>query len=133
MTKFEEHGNIGLRGNTVDDIIEEMEEAAQRLLREDLPERLDQFASLDHVSVNNVPQLVHRLAREHHISSYLETEMIDQSPTLGDDATMYDVVNFMTQFQHEARSSQFYRLQELGGDVAASHDTHRCVSCQREL
>lgn len=135
MTHTIEAGNVYLRGNTVDDIIEEMELAARRLLQDVVPQRLEQFASLDHVRVQNPAQFLHRLAREHRITNSIEVRMLERLPELGDSPTAYDLVNFMNAFQHEdgVRPVQVLRLQELAGVVAAEQAAHRCPQCQSPL
>lgn len=135
MTHTTEIGNVYLRGNTVDDIIEEMETVARRLLSDVVPERLEQFATLDHVRVPNPAQFVHRVARQHRITNSLEVRMMERLPELGENPTMYDLVNFMNSFQHEdgVRRVQILRLQELAGVVAAEQGAHRCPQCQTLL
>jgi hypothetical protein len=137
-TKAEPTGTISLRGKNVDDIIEEMEQAAQEILGEIVPKRLTQFVSLSHEEVANPEQLLRQWGREHRIADSMLLKMIQRIPTLEQPVTRYDLLNLATSFQHEdiaggpVRPTQFLRLQELGGSVAADQEI-RCKSCGRTV
>lgn len=129
MTHTEEFGKVRLKGKTVDQIIEEMEEAAQTLLSDVVPQRLEQWGHLTEVNVNAPEQFVHRLAREWGLSRRLESDIIEEVPELTE-RSAYDLVNLITGRQHGVSSERIrHRLQELGGSVIARQDDHRCTQC----
>lgn len=133
MTRTEESGAIRLRGKTVDEIIEEMEQISRTILDENTEERLHQFNHLTEVTVDNVEQFVHRIARQNGLSARLESRIIDDLPAL-EERTAYDVMNLITSYQHEGVSrSSFSSLQEVGGYMATSMTERRCASCAAPL
>lgn len=136
MTHEEELGEIRIRGNTVDEILTEMEEVARHFLENQVPTLVERFGGLAQRDVANPEQYVHRLARQYGVVAALETRMIELLPTLGDAPTAYDIVNMVSGFQHEegVQRKTALRLQHLAGETAwGSEGEHRCPTCQTPL
>lgn len=133
MTMEESDGMVTIRGNTVDDILSEMEVAATRVL-EGNDHRLEQWRALVDVDVSNVEQLVHRLARENGLSSTIESRVLDRVPEI-EGNTLYDVVNLMTSMHAEEgiTTAQVHRLQSLAGGAIENGTAHRCPECSHKL
>lgn len=129
----EEGGRIRVKGASVEDILQEAVEAGRGLLANVLPERLDQLSALTNVTVENVEQFVHRLSREFHLSSRMETGILEHVPEI-EEHTMYDVVQLITERQHEVSSEVVRtRLAEVGGSLIARSGDHRCAQCHSLL
>lgn len=129
----EEQGRIKIRGNTVEEVMEEVEYAARHLLSESIPQHLESWSNTTKTTVDNAEQMIHRLARENQLSASVQDAILEQVPSLEGDS-LYDLVNLMTSFQHEdIRASQAERLMYLGGNVVGSGLSHRCTSCAHVL
>lgn len=136
MTHEEELGEIRIKGNTVEDVLVEMEEVAKHFLENQVPLLVERFGGLAGREVGNPEQYVHRLARQYGVAAALESRMIELLPTLGDAPTAYDIVNMVSGFQHEegVQRKTALRLQHLAGEVAwDSEAEHRCPTCQTPL
>lgn len=136
QTITEEGSVIKVRGNTVDEVIEEMERLARRILDVDLPVRLEQWAHTAEVTVENAEAFVHRIARETGLGARVTDDIIDRIPSLGDSAeNLYDLTNLVTSFQHDPdiTESQRLLLQGVGGHIVSTVGGHRCDSCQTLL
>ena len=128
MTHQEEWGRIRIKGLTVTEVIEEMEIAAQALLSDLVPTRLEQFAGLTEEEPDNPEQYIHRLSREYGLPEKMETSMINRVPEL-EHRTAYDLVNLMSGFQHEVSDSLRNKLQNMAGSVAVHAGERRCQTC----
>lgn len=136
MTHEEEFGEISIKGNTVDDVISEMEEVARHLLENQVPALVERFGGLAERPVSNAEQFVHRLVRQFGIKAAVETAILERLPELGDETTIYDVLNLVSGFQHEegVQRAVALRLQHLAGETAwGADDDHRCPTCQTRL
>lgn len=133
MVVEESDGLVAIRGNTVEDILAEMELAAMRVLSGN-DHRLGQWAGLVDVEVDNAEQMIHRLATEHGISAAVESRILDRVPEM-EGSTLYDVINLMTSMHQEEgiTQGQVDRLQLMAGGTIVHGATHRCPSCQHRL
>jgi hypothetical protein len=130
QTREESVGQITLKGKTVDEIIEEMETAARRLLDHTVPQRLKQFGELVERPATNPERLVHRLAHENQIGQQIEDRIVEAIPTI-EENTYYDVINLVTSFQNEnkVRPTQIEKLRAVGGTILGEEPSDRCRSC----
>jgi hypothetical protein len=136
MTRTEEGSVIKVRGNTVDEVIEEMERLARRVLDVDLPLRLEQWGHTAEVTVDNAEAFIHRIARETGLGARVTDEIIERVPSLGDSReNLYDLTNLITSFQHDEDVTENQRLllQDVGGHIVSTVGGHRCDSCQTLL
>lgn len=127
---------LTLHGNTVDDVLREMEETAQQLMGK-LPETLMTYRqTADQEIPGEVAQFVHTVAAEHKIGMRVTNAALNRLGELPNPASLYDVIQLFTNI---ANDDVTYRtrdnLQFLGGAMAANPDmyTHRCQSCQHLL
>jgi hypothetical protein len=133
MVVVEDDGIVSIKGNTVDEVLEEMERAANRVLS-GVDQRLCQWGNLGKVQVDSVEQAIHRLATEHKLSAKVEGRILDRAPEI-EGETLYDVINLITGVwsAEGVRSRQVERLQELAGAVISSTEDHRCPRCAQLL
>lgn len=136
MTTTERAGAISLQGRTVEEVIEEMELAARRMLGT-LDDRLARYAATAERPIpGNRQAFAHQLAREANLSrSVLDTvmELVNQLP---DDATLYDINQAFTSVANtDVSYPTRIRLQNLGGMMAFEPDriVARCTTCQHPL
>ncbi len=136
MTTTEKAGQISLRGRTVDEVIEEMEEAARRLMGS-LDSRLERYASTAQMPIpGNRQAFAHQMAREARLTrSVLDVvmELVNQLP---EDATLYDMNQVFTSVANtDVSYATRNRLQTLGGYMAFEPEriVARCNTCQHPL
>ena len=135
MTRQEEASLIRVRGNSVDEVIESMEQNARLLFDEVLPQRMHQWAETVNVTVDNAEQFVHRIARQTGLGSRMESRIIERIAGLPEDErSLYDITNVITAMQHGEGVSQRQRdlLQEVGGNIVVD-EGHRCASCAQPI
>lgn len=129
-------GMISLKGHTVDDVLREMEEAAQQVLS-GLDNRLDEIARMAEIPVpGNPTSFAHQLGREYRLGPQVMNRVIDRVNLLPQNATVYDVHQSFTEVANRnVPYATMMRLQELGGDLAfhTEHVVHRCHACERLL
>lgn len=139
MTIAEPFGEIKLRGLTVDEVIEELEDAARVILADNdgpITKHLTHYAGLTDTRVREPALTLNALAGQHGIPARTVTRMLD---VMGDELegdSMYDLVNFITQFQHHEGVSRtrYDALQSIGGHVIAqAAKEHKCVLCEHDL
>jgi len=125
---------VPLRGFTLGEVLANIEHMAEHYLRSVLPNYLNNWKKMTTITSTNPEQLIHRLARENDLSTKLESHIIDAAASLVDN-TYYDVVNLITSFQHsdDLDSSQYGKIQQLGGNAVRDLGGHRCTSCQHNL
>jgi len=105
---------------------------AQQVRATDLVSR---FLSLDTVPAGqNREQVIIRLAQEFELPQSFTTNVLERLPALGDDATMYDLVNVATQTA-QASKIQKDKLQIRLGEMtyALAENYTRCDSCGARL
>jgi hypothetical protein len=135
-TSPEDQGAIRLKGNTVDDILVEMEGACRRVMG-DLDAKLESYAALATTYPPGSPtRFAYQLGREYNLPQRLMDRIMERVSVLPEDATLYDVQQVFTEL---ANGSVNYRLmtklQQISGDLAFNTDqvTHRCGTCERLL
>ena len=123
---------IKVKGKTVEEVIQSIEENARRLMDGPVPEWLDNLNHMVEVPVEHPEQLVLRYGQEHGLGSRITNRIIEQIPALPDDErTLYDLTQLITSQQHADGVSQRQRelLQQVGGAIIAENGGHRCASC----
>ena len=134
----EDYGSnsISLRGRTVPEVIEEMEQAAHRVLSS-LDGKLQEYAALDAIALpSDRTALAHQIGQEYEIGSRVMSQVLDRVALLPEQATYYDLQNVFTAVANEPVS--YYSaslLQQVGGALAFRTEemTHRCGTCERLL
>jgi hypothetical protein len=127
---------VKLKGNTVPEILAELETVAQQLMS-NMPERLEAYRHLSDVPiVGNLEQFVYQVGRESGLGSRVMDRVMLLINDLPLNPTLYDVTQVFTQIAGEGvtRTTRL-RLQNLGGQFVS--DTHnmldRCNQCKRPL
>jgi hypothetical protein len=127
---------IHLRGKNVPEVLEEMEQAAQKVMAE-LDQKLASYAALNERPLPEDRTLfVHQLANEWNLGARITHKIVLAVAVLPDNATLYDVQNAFTAAANANISYHTSnQLQQLGGALAFDTDrvTHRCNQCLRLL
>ena len=136
-TSPESEGTIRLKGNTIDDILVEMEGACRRVMG-DLDDKLQAYASLASTSPPGSPtRFAYQLGREYGLGQRLMDRIMERANILPEDATLYDIQQIFTEMANSGAVNyrMMTRLQHLSGDLAFRTDevTHRCGTCERLL
>lgn len=125
---------IDARGSTLEAIMVEFEAVADRAFK--IAERgIAPFYDLRNQPVTNPERVLMRIGSEHHIPPRSLGNLISAAPSLPDDATMFDLVNLVT---NEANNPSLHReggrrlLQRVGGEIVGDHAA-RCSHCQAKL
>lgn len=138
-TADEPEFTIRLRGNTVDEVLAELETAAGRLLSS-MPDRLAAYRHSSEIPIEgDLALFINQYGAERGISAKAVTRVLDQIPMFGEDyqATAYDITQLFTSLANDenVRYSSRLRLQDAGGRLSMNSQqvTHRCTSCERPL
>ncbi|QDF18649.1 hypothetical protein SEA_PUPPER_163 [Gordonia phage Pupper] len=135
-TSLEAEDTIQLKGNTVETLLVEMEEAAQRIMQ-NLDSSLAAYAEMANTPVPGSPtKFAYQLGREYNLGQRLMDRIVERTAVLPDDASMYDVQQIFTQLANGNVNYKTTRvLQQIGGAMAldTAAVTHRCGSCERLL
>ena len=133
---------ITLRGNTVEEVLESMEEAAEFLLGT-MDEQLERYKALSEVEVPGNPLLfIQQIGKEQGIPASLIQKALDYAGGYGFGSsdvqvTSYDVLQLFTALANEesVRYSTSLKLQRAGGLFVHRGDDlmHRCETCERPL
>lgn len=135
-TSPEDQGTIRLRGNTVEDILVEMEGACRRVMGE-LDAKLEAYAALATTFPPGSPaRFAYQLGREYGLPQRLMDRIMERVSVLPEDATLYDIQQVFTELANGAVNYKLMtKLQHLSGDLAFNTEqvTHRCGTCERLL
>lgn len=136
MTTTERAGAISLQGRTVDEVIEEMEQAARRMMGT-LDDRLARYAATAQQPIpGNRQAFAHQLAREANLSRSVLDMVMELVNQLPEDATLYDINQAFTSVANaDVNYATRTRLQTLGGYMAFEPEriVARCTTCQHPL
>lgn len=136
QTVDERLGRISLQGRTVDDVIAEMEQAAEHLLGQ-LDDHLDRLASTRNMYPPGTPQaFAEQLAREANVSRKVLDAVFDIINQLPTPVSIWEVNQAFTTVANQSESyATRTRLQTLGGHLAfdAEKMIERCGTCERLL
>lgn len=135
-TSPEREGQIRIKGQTVDQVIESVELAARKAMGE-LDEKLAQYAALATRQPPGSPtRFAYQLGQEYKLPQRVMQRVMERVNVLPEDASLYDIQQVFTQLANgNVRYESMTRLQELGGDLAfeTDHIVHRCDKCERLL
>lgn len=135
-TSPEAEGEIKLKGRTVDDVIIELEGAAQRVLGQ-LDQKLADYADLANRRPPGSPiKFARQLGAEYKIPDRVMKRILDRVEILPEDSTLYDIQQVFTQMANaNIPYAMMTRLQTMAGDMAfdTDHIVHRCGTCERLL
>jgi hypothetical protein len=135
-TSPEREGTIALKGQTVDEVLAELEFAAQRVMG-DLDAKLASYAALaDRQPPGSPTRFAWQLGREYGLTQRVMDRIMERVSILPEDASLYDVQQVFTQLANgNVNYSTMVRLQGLGGELAfnTDHVCHRCTMCERLL
>jgi hypothetical protein len=136
MTTTERAGQISLRGRTVDEVLEEMEQAA-RMMLSTRDNRLERYAATARQPIPGSRQaFAHQLAREANLPRSVLDSVMELVNQLPDNATVYDINQAFTSVANtDVNYATRMRLQALGGSMAfeAERILARCGTCQHPL
>lgn len=131
----EKEGTIRLKGNTVDDVIAEMELACRSVLG-DLDKKLAEYAALATTYPPGSPaRFAYQLCVEAGVTQRVTRRIMERVSILPEDASMYDILQVFTSVANNVPHNIAIRLQELGGMMAFHTEqvVHRCSQCTRLL
>jgi hypothetical protein len=135
-TSPEAEGTIRLKGNTIDDIMIEMEGACRKVMGE-LDRKLADYAALAQTFPPGSPtRFAYQLGREYGLPQKLMDRIIERVNVLPEDASLYDIQQIFTELANGAVNYKtMLKLQHLSGDLAFNTEavTHRCGTCERLL
>lgn len=136
-TSPESEGTIRLKGNTVEDILTEMEQACRQVMG-DLNNKLSDYAALARTFPPGSPtRFAYQLGREYKLGQRLMDRIMERVNILPEDATLYDIQQIFTEMANSGAVNYrtMIKLQHLSGDLAFSTEavTHRCGTCERLL
>lgn len=137
QTTDERLGRIALKGNTVDEVITEMETAAQLVLAQ-ADEYLEKLKSTRTMEVPGSPQaFAAQLAKEAKVSRPILDAVLAIINQLPEPVTVWDINQAFTSVANQVADHYptMMRLQTLGGSLAfeAEKMVERCKSCERLL
>ncbi|QGJ94948.1 hypothetical protein SEA_REDWATTLEHOG_88 [Gordonia phage RedWattleHog] len=134
--------SITVRGKTVDEVIQSMEEAAEFLLGS-MDDALEEYKALSEVIVPGNPLLfIQQLGREQGLPDRIIQQAMDYAGGAGfgrtdRDVTSFDVMQIFTGLANRSgvRYSTQRRLQNTAGLFVHRGDDllHRCTQCERPL
>lgn len=128
---------IKLVGNTVDEVIMEMEAAMRRVVG-DLDDKLASYAATaTKYPPGSKENFARQLGVEYKLKPGVLNKILDRVQVLPDGASIYDVIQVFTAMANEEGVSYqtILKLQEIGGTLAFQTEeiTHRCGQCERLL
>lgn len=136
MTTSEAEGRIVIKGLSVAEVIESMEEAADRLLG-DMDDHLERYRQTSEMPTPGNPlSFAEQLGHEFNIPQRQLHAVLDRVRQLPEEATVYDVNQAFTSVANEVHNyADRSRLQTLGGGLAieAPRMIERCTQCERLL
>ena len=137
MTRRIPGSQIKLRGHTVPEILNEMENVARAVF-----EGLDASAlAIQHSAETPVPGAVSDflrvVGREHGINAATILRLQEQAASLPENPSVYDVTQIVTALANEDGLPVLTRrsLQAIGGDLTVDTErmVHRCHACERPI
>jgi hypothetical protein len=135
MTTEEKLGQVTIKGRTVDEVIDAMEEAATTVLGQ-LDEYLVRLSCTRSMEVPGTPAaFAAMLAQEAKLSRAVLDRILELVNQLPDPVSVWDVQNAVTAVANQANYVTMMRLQSLGGALSFDAETmiQRCHTCERLL
>lgn len=135
-TSTEREGTINIKGNTVEEVLAELEMTAQQVMG-DLDKKLAEYAALaDRQPPGSPTRFAYQLGREYNLTQRVMDRVMERVAMLPEDASLYDIQQVFTQLANgNVNYKTMNALQHLGGDLAfaTDHIVHRCETCERLL
>jgi hypothetical protein len=136
-TSPEDEGTIRIKGNTVDQVLQEMSDAMSRV-RGELDTKLAAYADMATRQAPGSPtRFARQLGTEYGVPARIMTRILDRVELLPEESTtVYDIQQVFTQMANGSLPyARMLRLQTLAGDLAfeTDHVLHRCGTCERLL
>lgn len=127
---------VDARGQTVDEVIAELEQMAQ-IAFGGVEREIAAFYELKNQPVENVERTLRSIARERGIPdrSFVALTDLAQGEDLPDSPTMFDVVNLITNFANSPairNDGGRLLLERAGGHIVGDHAA-RCGHCQQKV
>lgn len=129
---------VDARGQTVEQVLDELEEAAQRAFAR-VEDNIASFYDMRTQRVENPERALLRMAEERGLPSRTAMAMAQRIPAMTADdgsATMFDLVNLVTNQANDplirGRTGVRRTLEATGGSIVTEH-TERCGHCQTKL
>lgn len=136
MCSEERLGHIELKGRTVDEVLVEMELAAQNLLGT-LDKVIEDYSATRDMAVPGTPQaFAQQLAREANLSRKVLDKVLDIINQLPEPVSVWDVNQAFTSVAAEVDTyAVMTKLQTLGGHLAmnAPKMVERCKTCEQTI
>lgn len=136
METFDGGLKIDARGQSVEDVLKELEQAAEEAFSR-VEGEIAAFYELRNHRVENPERRIVTLAEEYRLPVAVRDRLIEQAPGLGDDVSMFDVVNFITNQANDPtlahRESIRRRFEQAGGAIVVAAEASRCDNCNRML
>lgn len=136
QTTEERMGRISLKGRTVDEVIQELELAAQTILGQ-LDGFMDRLNSTRTMPAPGSPQaFAAQLAREANVSRKVLDKVLDIVNQLPEPVSIWDVNQAFTSVANQSENyATMVRLQTLGGSLGFDAETmvKRCGTCEQRL
>jgi hypothetical protein len=135
MTFVDSDLEISIKGKDAHEIIAEMEAVAERAFSQ-VEARIASFYDLRQQRVSNPERKLLRIADETGLPGRVTSELVHSVAALGDEVSMFDLVNHVTHFANEpsiaGRLTTRNALQEAAGSVVSDH-ARRCPTCQHTV
>lgn len=135
MTFVDPDLEISIKGSTVPEIIAEMERVAETAF-EQVESRIKGFYELREQRVTNPERKLLRIIEEQGIPGRIGGELVKSVAALGEEVSMFDIVNHITHLANEAsiagRLTSRNALQEAAGAVVNDHH-RRCPTCLHSI
>jgi len=127
---------IDARGQSVEEVLAELEEKA-RLAFAQAERDIESFYDMRNVKVDNPERTIRAIARERGIPNRSTMALIDLAATeeIGDEPTMFDVLNLVTNFANSPNirnDGGRLILEQAAGAVVTDH-AERCGHCQQRV
>lgn len=135
METFDSGLKVDGRGQSVEDVLMELELMAQRAFGT-IEREIEAFYALREQPVpeNNPERFLNRLAEETGMGAPVLARLIREAPAiLGPEPTMFDMVNYVTNQANDpdivGRANIRRALERSGGHIVADADGARCGTC----
>ena len=136
MTLDVPDANITLRGNTVEELLGEMERGMNELLQT-MPTALQKYQDTASMEVPGNPlAFIRQVGQEHGIPARIINQALAYAGASGmerGNTTSYDVLNIFSRLARHSRASSQNRLMQSAGRMVMGGRTflNRCGSCER--
>jgi hypothetical protein len=136
MTLDVPDANITLRGNTVEELLAEMEQGMTELL-ETMPRALQKYQDTAAMEVPGNPlAFIRQVGEEHGIPARIINQALAYAGGAGmerGNTTSYDVLNIFSRLARHSRTSSQNRLMQSAGQMVLGGRTflNRCSTCER--